>query len=248
MKSTSISKIPDVSSCVVVLSGGMDSAIAARLCVEKYGANNVHALSYYYQQKQFIELDRAKEISSFLGLSSHMILDISFLGEIAREVSANVRGGKSMPTIKDILGDPSPPTEVPNRNAILLMIAVAYAQSHNLSAVVTGLQAQDQYSYWDTTSSFIHAMNGVISQNRIHKIEISSPFQGLNKTEEIKLLLEMDGNVDLLSHTLTCYNPTETGESCGVCPSCSERIHAFAKAGLTDPVKYSIIVPWETIL
>ena len=51
-------------------------------------------------------------------------------------VSANIQGGLPMPTIKEVLGDPAPPSEVPFRNGILLMIATAYAQANNLSLVV----------------------------------------------------------------------------------------------------------------
>jgi NH3-dependent NAD+ synthetase len=40
---------------IIILSGGMDSTISMRLCVEKYGAENVRALTFDYGQKQSIE-------------------------------------------------------------------------------------------------------------------------------------------------------------------------------------------------
>ena len=240
--SDSLANVPN---CVVILSGGMDSAIAARLCVHKYGAQNVHALSFFYQQKQSIELEKAKVIASNLQLAHHQILDISFLGDIARPLSANIVGGRTMPTIKEVLGDPTPPTYVPNRNAILMMIGAAYAESNGLGTVVTGLQSQDQYGYHDTTPSFVNSVNALLAHARTRQVQVSAPFLSTNKATEILLLNEMDGNVDLLADTLTCYDPSDTKVSCGRCPSCSERIANFMKAGMRDPVPYQIAVPWS---
>lgn len=235
--------LPDVKSCVVVLSGGMDSAIAARLCVEKYGNENVHACSFFYNQKQNIELERAADLVKILKLASHKVFNIDFLGEIAKPISANVIGGQAMPTIRDIIGDPTPPTYVPNRNAILLMSAAAYAETINIPYVVTGLQSQDQYGYHDTTPSFIRDLNIVLAHARVRQVQIAAPFLEKSKVDELRILLELDGDVRLTEHTITCYNPNDDG-SCGHCPSCAERIANFKKAGIVDPIQYQIEINW----
>lgn len=232
---------------VVILSGGMDSTIAARLAVERYGADRVHALTYFYGQKQAIEVDYAAANAKRLGLAKHTKVDISFLGDMVRGVSANITGGKAMPTIRDILGDPTPLTYVPNRNAILLMVAVSYAEANNLTYVLTGLQAQDEYSYWDTTLPFVKSMNAVLSQMRQKKVGIYAPFIESNKADEIRALIDVDGDAMLLKHTITCYNPVDD-VSCGVCPSCAERIKNFAKVGIVDPIPYSITIPWDKLI
>lgn len=104
---------------VSVLSGGLDSSTLTYLLVDKYGKDNVVALSYFYGQKQSVELDKAKITCDKLGIKQHL-LDITFLGEAVKNVCANIRGTDvDMPTIEDVLGDPQPPTEVPFRNAIL---------------------------------------------------------------------------------------------------------------------------------
>lgn len=244
----SLNELPDAKGAVVVLSGGMDSTIAARLAVEKYGAENVHALTFFYQQKQALEIDYAVANANKLNLAKHTKIDIGFLGDMVRGVSANIVGGKPMPSIKEILGDPAPATEVPFRNAILLMISTAYAQANNLQVVVTGIQEQDQYSYFDTTPEFIDSINNVLSKNRMHSIRVTAPWLGQNKATELKILHELDGNLDLMRSTLTCYNPDENGVSCGRCPSCSERIHNFVKAGFEDPIPYAISIPWKKLL
>lgn len=244
MKEKFLKRLKDTSQCVVILSGGMDSCIATRLAVEKYGCENIHALSFFYKQKQQIELVKAKKIVDVLHIASHEIIDISFLGDMSQSVSSNIVGGKEMPTIKDILGDPTPQTYVPNRNAILMMISSAYAEINKISTVITGLQSQDQYGYYDTTPNFVNSINSVLGQARKNVVQINAPFLDSSKLEEILLLKELDGHVKLLENTMTCYNPNSQGISCGRCPSCSERIMAFIKAKIKDPIKYQIDIDW----
>lgn len=247
MKDIFINEFPKNSKALVIMSGGMDSAIAARLSVEVCGKDNVEAISFFYKQKQSIELEYAKKNCNTLGIK-HTLIDISFFGDMVRGVSANIVGGLPMPTIHDILGDPAPPSEVPNRNAIFFMIGASYAQVNNLNLIVTGVQTQDEYSYFDTTPNFITSINAVLEQNRKHDIQVYAPFQGKNKKQEILLLNELDNNIKLLESTITCYNPNEEHESCGICPSCSERIANFAKAGFKDNIKYSIDIDWDKLI
>jgi 7-cyano-7-deazaguanine synthase len=239
--------LPDTDKNVVcVLSGGLDSTIMTYILVQKYGKHRVIALSFNYGQKQKHELNKASYTCIHLGIR-HVILDLTILGEIARNVSANISGSDvAMPSIKDVLGDPQPKTYVPFRNMILNSLAFSFAEAHNASHVFTGLQVHDEYGYWDTTKKFVDGMNAVAAQNRTHKVELIAPFSHLSKYEEIMIAEEI-GNV-VYEYTLTCYNPDEFNRSCGKCPSCSERIQNFAKAGLVDPINYSVNIPWEKIM
>lgn len=241
-----IEKLPD-GGAVVVLSGGMDSTIAMRMCVERYGAENVRALTFDYGQRQRLEVEKAKQSTALLGVK-HKVLDLSILGEIGKGFSANVDTDITMPTIRDVLSDPRPKTYVPNRNMILMSLAAAYAEVEGIRNIVMGLQVHDEYSYHDTTQRFVDKVNSVLNENRIIKIQVIAPFSLLSKEQEIQILLDLDGNVDLLDHTLTCYNPNEAGDSCGNCPSCSERIMNFAKMNLVDPVPYSRHIPWSDLI
>jgi 7-cyano-7-deazaguanine synthase len=242
-----LNQLPDTKGCVVILSGGLDSTIAMRLAVEKYGASNVSALTYYYGQKQKREIDMAKMSTNLLGVK-HKVVDASFLGEISKGFSANVDTDMEMPTIKDVLGDPTPKTYVPNRNMILMSIAAAYAETQGVEYIVTGLQVNDTYGYWDTTTSFVNKMNDVFAENRKIKVKIIAPFVDLNKHQELSILKELDGDLNLTLFTLTCYNPTEDHKSCGKCPSCAERIANFAKVGEKDKVQYNIDIPWDKLI
>jgi 7-cyano-7-deazaguanine synthase len=232
---------------VIVLSGGMDSTIAMRLAVEKYGASKVRALTFNYGQKQAREIAMASASTALLGVK-HKILDLGILGEISQGFSANVDTNMEMPTIRDVLGDPRPKTYVPNRNMILMSLCAAFAEVEDIDQIIMGLQVNDEYGYHDTTQRFVNKVNDVLNENRIIKIEIRAPFAAITKGEEIELLLELDGNVNLLEHTLTCYNPNDKGQSCGKCPSCAERIKGFVNNRLIDPVPYAININWHKLM
>jgi len=228
---------------LVVLSGGLDSSVATMMCVDKYGKDNVQAVTFNYNQKQVLEIDRAGDLCTALEIE-HTILDLSVLGTIAQPMSANISGTNvEMPNIKEVLGDPQPVTYVPFRNMILLSIAMSHAEVQGCNKVITGLQVHDEYGYWDTTQKFVDTMNVVASQNRTHSVEIEAPFSHMSKAEEIEVAIEL-GQFDLLRHTLTCYNPQGI-LSCGKCPSCAERIMNFMKVGRKDPIPYDIDIDWK---
>jgi 7-cyano-7-deazaguanine synthase len=246
---------------VSVLSGGLDSTILLYKLVKEYGAENVFALTFQYGQRHSIEVEKAKISCRKLDVLHH-IIDISFLGTIIKDVSAlAVDSTVKMPTIKDVIGDPQPVTEVPYRNMMLSTIALSYAQSNGCKKIFLGLQAHDEYQYWDTSRNFVDLMNDISMLNRKYQITIEAPFIDMAKVDEIKIGIELNVPFD---DTHTCYDPTECLKvepdnlknvepvevcySCGICPSCSERIMNFAKAGMKDPIPYSIDIPWENIL
>jgi len=245
--SEALKLLPETKGVVVILSGGMDSTITMRLAVEKYGKENVSALTFDYGQKQKREIDMARATTHMLGVK-HKIVNASFLGEISKGFSANVDTDMKMPTIKDVLGDPRPKTYVPNRNMILMSIAAAFAETQNVDTVLCGLQVHDEYGYHDTTQRWVDKVNDLLSENRIIKIKLVAPFSKLSKYDELNILRELDGNLQLTLFTLTCYNPDVDGKSCGVCPSCSERIANFAKIGKADQILYSVEIPWQDLI
>lgn len=243
-------RLPDTDKKVIVThSGGMDSATAVILSALHYGPENVISLGYNYGQKQAVELEYAKRLCDKLGVERKTV-DLHILGDIVRNVSANIGGSTiEMPTIKDVLGNPQPPTYVPYRNLVIFSLTSAFAEANGASHILSGLQVHDEYSYWDTTQKFVDSVNEVTSQNRSWPVTLTAPFSDLSKKQELELLIEA-GQLYMLEDSLTCYNPTRisdtTAESCGKCPSCAERIKAFMDIKVKDPIVggYSIEVPW----
>ena len=245
-KEEALSLLPDNCRALVIVSGGLDSTIALRLAVEKYGKNNVKALTFDYGQKQAVEIGYAVESCDYLEVN-HEIINAEFLHDLSMGFSANVDDSIPMPTIQEILGDPQPKTYIPNRNMILMSIAAAYAEVNSLNVILCGLQVHDLYSYWDTSARFVEKLNDVLAENRKQKISVISPFSQLSKMEELSLLKQIDGNLNLARLTFTCYNP-KFGMQCGKCPSCAERIMNFAKFGCEDPQFYAIDIDWKKLI
>lgn len=227
---------------IVILSGGLDSTILTYLLVDKYGSDKVIALTFDYNQRHDIEIQKAILTTEKLKIK-HKILNINFFGELVKDATCLVSSSSiKTPNIKEVLGDPQPVTAVPYRNMLFLTLALSFAESNNANKVFIGVQSCDLYGYWDTTPDFINAINNVSILNRKFQITIESPFVNLTKKDEI--LIGNNLGVDF-EDTHTCYNPDYLNRSCGVCPSCSERIKNFIDAGIVDPIPYSIDINWS---
>ena len=131
------------------------------------------------------------------------------------------------------MGDPQPPTYVPNRNMIFLALAAAYAESLHVNTVVYGAQRHDVYGYWDTTPDFLAQLNQVYALNRKTPVRIEAPFVQYSKADILRIGLELD--VDY-GQTWSCYAGGDA--ACGRCPTCAERLKAFEEVGIPDPVPY----------
>lgn len=68
-----------------------------------------------------------------------------------------------------------------------------------------------------------------------NKINIHAPLINMTKTEIVAMGLKM--GVDY-SATISCYNPTSEGDSCGKCLACLVRIKAFEENGMQDQISY----------
>lgn len=90
------------------------------------------------------------------------------------------------------------------------------------------------YGYWDTTPEFLGRLNQVYGLNRSSVVRIKAPFVTYSKTELLRVGLDL--GVDY-GQTWSCYEGAEL--ACGRCPTCAERLQAFADLGLHDPVPYA---------
>lgn len=228
---------------VVVLSGGLDSTILTYKVDADNPDEKVFALSFNYGQRHSKELMCAATTCAKLEIP-HRVIDISFLGDIIAPVSAlSAHKQVEMPTIRDVIGDPQPASYVPFRNMILTSLGLSFAESVGATNVYLGIQVHDEYAYWDTNTKFLGAMQGVVDLNRKNLITLHAPFVNMSKKEEIDIGKAL--NVPF-EDTWTCYVGDD--EACGKCPSCSERIMNFAKAGMKDPIPYSVNIDWDRLI
>lgn len=212
---------------VVIYSGGMDSFTVLNRALKD--GKQVFALSFDYGQKHVKELTYAASVCEELGIA-HKIIDISAINELI--------GGSSLTDNIDIPEghyeeDSMKSTVVPNRNMILLSMAVGYAVSLDAAQVYYGAHSGDHAIYPDCRPEFVEKMNDVCQIANYQPVEIHSPYLKQSKIDILSDGLSM--NLDY-SKSWTCYNGRE--KACGKCGACQERLEAFEKNGVTDPLPY----------
>lgn len=215
---------------VVVYSGGMDSYTVLHKAMAT-GAQ-VHAISFNYGQKHSKELEVAtKECLKYK--IPHKIIDISVINELMAG-SSLISGGTDIPE-GHYESESMKSTVVPNRNMILISMAIAYAVSLEASQVFYGAHAGDHHIYPDCRPEFVQAMNEVSLIANYQAVEIVAPFLNSSKGDILAAGLAM--GLDY-KNTWTCYNGRE--KSCGKCGACDERLAAFAENKTSDPLAYEV--------
>ena len=216
--------------CVVVIfSGGMDSfTVLSRAIQEGY---QVYALTFNYGQRHLKEIEYASAVCEELG-ADHKIIDISVINQLIQ--------GSSLTSDIDIpeghyAADNMKSTVVPNRNMILLSLAVGYAVSISASKVFYGAHSGDHAIYPDCRPEFVQKMNDVSAIANYDAVEIVTPYLDYDKGGILADGLKM--GLDY-SKAWTCYNGRD--KACGKCGSCDERLEAFAFNNITDPLEYEL--------
>ncbi len=215
---------------VVLLSGGLDSAIALYLAKNK--GFEVHAISFDYGQRHNKELNNAKELARKLNIKAHKIVKLNlgdFGGSSLTDTNMKIEDG-------NINRNDIPITYVPARNMVFLSIAASYAETIEAQDIFIGVSEVDYSGYVDCRADFIQAMENAINKGTVmatehnKKITINTPFINMTKAEEIKLGVELGVDFSL---TWSCYKGGE--KPCNTCDSCLLRANAFKLAGVIDP-------------
>jgi len=212
---------------VVIYSGGMDSFTVLHRALAD--GHEVYALSFNYGQKHKKELAYAANVCEKLGIP-HKVVDITAINQLLAGSSltddiAIPEGDYEEASMKS--------TVVPNRNMILLSLAIGYAVSLDANAVYYGAHAGDHAIYPDCRPEFVEKMNAVSVVANYQPVAVYSPYLTVDKAAILAdgLQLGLD-----YSQTWTCYNGRE--HACGRCGACSERLQAFAANHVTDPLTY----------
>jgi 7-cyano-7-deazaguanine synthase len=212
--------------CVVVLSGGPDSATVA-YWAKKQGYQ-LYPITFNYGQIALKETNCAQKIAKSLGVSTK-IIDLSALKEIFGGVTSLCN------TEIPLTSEFSQPIIVPFRNAIFLSAAVAYAVSVGADKIFYGAQGSDEPFYPDCRREFYQAFEKAARLGTCQEISIQAPFSDMHKSDVIKKASEL--GVPLES-TWSCY--LDRDKHCGRCESCVNRKKAFQEAAVPDPTKYEV--------
>ncbi len=212
---------------IVIYSGGMDSFTVLHKALAD--GKQPYALSFNYGQRHKKELDYAARVCEELNVP-HKIVDISAINSLV--------GGSALTDDIEVpeghYEEPSMKTTVvPNRNMILLSLAVGYAVSEEATNVYYGAHSGDHAIYPDCRPEFVEKMNDVCAIANYEAIEIVTPYLKVSKTAILSDGLKM--GLDY-GKTWTCYNGRE--KACGKCGACQERLEAFRDNNATDPLAY----------
>jgi 7-cyano-7-deazaguanine synthase len=210
--------------CVIVLSGGPDSAVVAYWA--KAQGYQLYPITFNYGQIAAKETEAAQKIAGKLGTTTK-IIDLSALKEIFSGNTSLV--SREIPLTSEF----SSPIIVPFRNALFLSAAVAYAVTVGATKIFYGAHGSDEPFYPDCRKEFYEAFEKAAQLGTGCEIRIKAPFSGRKKSEVIT-----EGERLGVPFVLTwsCY--LDGDKHCGLCESCVNRKKAFKEAGVTDPSKY----------
>ena len=226
-----------MTSAVVLLSGGLDSATV--LAIAKDQGFTPYALSFRYGQRHEIELDCARALAREMGAAGHVVMDIDLtvFGGSALTADIEVPKGRSAEDMDEGI----PITYVPARNTVFLSFALAYAEVLNANDIFLGVNALDYSGYPDCRPAYIEAyarMANLATRAGVEgevPLSLHTPLIDLSKAEIIGRGVEL--GVDYAA-TMSCYDPDDQGRACGECDSCILRRKGFAEAGIDDPTRY----------
>lgn len=221
---------PPATQTVVVLSGGLDSTTLLYHLLHEGHA--LKALSIQYGQRHSRELESARQICRLTSIE-HRVVDLSGLSSVfghnaLTDASINVPHGEYDTSNMAV-------TAVPNRNMILLSIAIGWAIALQYDSVAFGAHSGEYTPYADCQPEFAAAMNSAARVCDRKPIELLAPFVHWDKAAIVKRGHDLGVPFEL---TWSCY---EGGNlHCGQCSTCLDRQKAFRKNTLVDPVKYRV--------
>ena len=220
---------------MVLLSGGLDSTTCLALAIEKYGAENVLALSISYGQKHSKETEAAQNVADYYNIKL-LTLD---LAEIFAGSDCSLLNGSTediplesyAEQLKKTDGKPVS-TYVPFRNGLFLSSAASIALSNGCEVIYYGAHSDDAAgnAYPDCSSEFNEAMSRAIYLGSGNQLRIVAPFVSKTKAEVVKEGLRLSAPYHL---TWSCYVGGE--KPCGKCGTCIDRAAAFAANNVADP-------------
>ena len=218
---------------VALLSGGLDSMVAAALAQE--AGCSLLALTVDYGHRHRIELEAAARIAAELGAERHVVLPLDLRAFGGSALTADIAVPKAG------LGNEIPVTYVPARNTIFLSLALGWAEAEGAADIYIGVNALDYSGYPDCRPDFIAAFERLAALatktgDEGGRFRIATPLLDMTKADIVREADRLGLDAGL---SWSCYDPAPGGRHCGLCDSCRLRARGFEEAGLADPTRYA---------
>ena len=214
---------------VVLLSGGLDST-----SLLGYALGHVReavAITFDYGQRHRCEIEAAKKVAGLLSVP-HVVCDMT--AACSTVFAGSALTSPSIPVPEGHYEDASmQATVVPNRNMVMLSMAIAYAAGIGYDGVAIAAHAGDHAVYPDCREEFMLAMDTAAGLCHYKELRIFAPFVEFRKEQIVCIAMAVHAPIEF---SWSCYNGRDA--HCGKCGTCVERREAFAVAGVADPTLY----------
>jgi len=223
------------SKSIILLSGGLDSAVSLVVGIDKHNINL--ALLFDYGQAAFEQEKNASEnLCKFYNIKLETI-KLDWLKNITN--TSLVKNSDNIPDITQSELDNSEQARksmskvwVPNRNGLFINIAACYADSFGYDNIIIGANEEEAATFSDNSLNFIENITGSLEfSTRVHP-KVVAPLINLTKKEIIELGLKLNLPFEFI---WSCYRNGKT--HCGHCESCMRLKRGLESAGLFDILK-----------
>jgi len=216
-------------SSIVLLSGGLDSAVSLGQALRE-GEVKLCLTFDYGQRARLKEINSSAEIAAFYKLK-HRVVALTFLRDITSTSLVNT--GEPVPEPEesnldhmDKMAETARSVWVPNRNGVFVNIAAAFAEAMDAGQVVTGFNAEEAKSFPDNSREYLQSCNRALSFSTLKGIRLVSYTQMLHKVDIVRLGKRLGTP---FQHLWPCYFGGD--ELCGRCESCKRYYRAMKAAG-----------------
>jgi len=220
-----------IKKAVILVSGGMDSAVT--MAIAKEQGFVCYALSVSYGQRHSAELNAANELAKSQAAAEHktVVVDLRSIGGSA--LTSDI-------AVPESASEGIPITYVPARNTIMLSIALGWAEVLGANDIFCGINAVDYSGYPDCRPEFLASFQNLANLATKAGVEgaglrIHAPLISMSKSDIAREGIRL--GVDF-SRTVSCYQADEQGRACGRCDACRLRAAGFNEAHLPDPTRY----------
>jgi 7-cyano-7-deazaguanine synthase len=220
-----------IKKAVILVSGGMDSAVT--MAIAKEQGFLCHALSVSYGQRHSAELKAANELAKSQGAAEHktVVVDLRSIGGSA--LTSDI-------AVPESASEGIPITYVPARNTIMLSIALGWAEVLGANDIFCGINAVDYSGYPDCRPEFLASFQNLANLATKAGVEgaglrLHAPLIAMSKADIAREGIRL--NLDF-SRTVSCYQADDQGRACGRCDACRLRAIGFNEAGIADPTRY----------
>ncbi|MCA9320510.1 MAG: 7-cyano-7-deazaguanine synthase QueC [Planctomycetes bacterium] len=203
---------------LLMLSGGLDSTVAAFLAAET--TRPVLALGFDYGQRaNRRELAAGYAIAQRLGVT-HRTVALPFFREISKGALTEPSRAMPHPTAGDLddleqAQGSAQAVWVPNRNAVFIAVAAAFAESAGADVLVVGFNAEEARTFPDNSAAFVQHQNRALEYSTARRVQVEAPTASWSKADIVRRAMERDWPLELV---WSCYEGEK--QPCLACESC----------------------------